>query len=215
MSYTIVSDVCAGCGDCIAACPVDCIHWVDKHATERRAYINDQRCIDCGACLAACPTEGAILDEWKPELQRSSDISDAPAAGADDPPQEERDLDALVLLSSGMDCFKNGQYDAAIERYSLAMKLTTKYADLFPSLRGDAYKAKADHDRALADYNTSIALNPAQVRAYMERGDLYERVGDRARAIADFQKALANNPDMLPQFVKECEDALKRLGTMH
>lgn len=29
------------------------------------------------------------------------------------------------------------------------------------------------------------------------------------------QQALALGPDMLPQYVKQCEDALKRLGTMH
>jgi tetratricopeptide (TPR) repeat protein len=161
--------------------------------------------------LSVCPAEGAILDEWKPELQRNSEILNGEAVSLDD----KRHLDAEVLLLSGMNRCKNGEYDAAIERYTLAMKLTTRYADLFPSFRGDAYKAKGDYDRALADYSKSIELNPTQVRAHMERADLYERIGKRARAIADFQKALSHNRDMLPQYIKECEDALRRLGTMH
>ena len=75
MSYTIVSDICEGKADCIPVCPVDCIHWVDdknRKNTKGNSYpmIDNETCIDCGACLAACPVEGAILDEWKPELQK-------------------------------------------------------------------------------------------------------------------------------------------------
>lgn len=77
MSYTIVSDICNGSADCIPVCPVDCIHWVEDDQKKKKknkinadyTYIDNETCIDCGACLAACPVEGAILDDWKPELQ--------------------------------------------------------------------------------------------------------------------------------------------------
>ena len=83
------------------------------------------------------------------------------------------------------------------------------------ALRGDAYKEKGSYQPALADYGKSIALHATPVRSYMGRADLYERMGDRTRAIADYEEALELGPDMLPQYVKQCEDALKRLGTMH
>lgn len=144
--------------------------------------------------------------------------------------------DALILLSGGMKCFDDAEYDAAVERYSVALLILEKWAG--PSaiasgeqtertrearalyhavlaLRGDTYKAKGDYESALADYGKSIALHAAPVRAYMGRADLYERMGDRSRAIADYRKALALGPDMLPQYITQCEDALKRLGTMH
>ena len=72
MSYTIVSDICEGVGDCIPVCPVECIHWTEKTNTKGHKYpiIDDSTCIDCGACLSACPVEGAILDDWQPELQK-------------------------------------------------------------------------------------------------------------------------------------------------
>ncbi len=75
MSYTIASDICEAKADCIPVCPVDCIHWIKDKAWKNAkgtesTYIDNETCIDCGACLAACPVEGAILDEWKPELQK-------------------------------------------------------------------------------------------------------------------------------------------------
>ncbi len=73
MAYTIVADVCEGIADCIPVCPVECIHWAEAKTNAKGTkytYIDDAACIDCGACLSVCPIEGAILDEWKPELQK-------------------------------------------------------------------------------------------------------------------------------------------------
>jgi NAD-dependent dihydropyrimidine dehydrogenase PreA subunit len=73
-SYTIVSDVCEGAGDCVPICPVEAIHWAEGQINikgTKFTYIDDQTCIGCGACLTVCPIEGAILDVWRPELQRA------------------------------------------------------------------------------------------------------------------------------------------------
>lgn len=80
LSYTIVSHTCEGLGDCIAVCPVECIHWVDGKTNDKGTkfvYIDASTCIDCGACLSICPIEGAILEDWKPELQISNAISES------------------------------------------------------------------------------------------------------------------------------------------
>jgi NAD-dependent dihydropyrimidine dehydrogenase PreA subunit len=73
-AYTIVADVCEGAGDCISVCPVECISWADGQVNVKGtkfAIINPDLCLPCGACLNVCPVEGAILDEWKPELQQT------------------------------------------------------------------------------------------------------------------------------------------------
>ncbi len=73
MAYTIVTDICEGVADCIPACPVDCIHWAENQINAKGtkfAWIDDDACINCSACFSACPVEGAILDEWVPELQK-------------------------------------------------------------------------------------------------------------------------------------------------
>jgi NAD-dependent dihydropyrimidine dehydrogenase PreA subunit len=89
-SYMIVSDQCEGIGDCVPVFPVECIHWADERPiliSKRKAksgssptvvnakgtrfvYIVAATCIECGACLSVCPIQGAILDEWRPELQK-------------------------------------------------------------------------------------------------------------------------------------------------
>lgn len=72
MPHTIVTDICEGIGDCVAACPVACIHPADSKNAKGTDYfwIDFSTCIDCGICLQVCPVEGAILPEEKPALQR-------------------------------------------------------------------------------------------------------------------------------------------------
>jgi NAD-dependent dihydropyrimidine dehydrogenase PreA subunit len=77
-SFTIVADACEGVADCIPVCPVECIHWADgliNARGTRYVYIDAAVCIDCAACLSVCPIEGAILDEWRPELQRPTAVA--------------------------------------------------------------------------------------------------------------------------------------------
>lgn len=57
-------------GDCVDACPVDCIY-----EGARKRYINPQECIECGACLPACPvsavTTGITADAvWAEDNRR-------------------------------------------------------------------------------------------------------------------------------------------------
>lgn len=42
-------------GDCIEACPVDCIYEGD-----RKRYINPAECIECGACKPVCPIDAIV-----------------------------------------------------------------------------------------------------------------------------------------------------------
>ena len=55
--------------------------------------------------------------------------------------------------------------------------------------RGNAHSTKQDNDRALADFDTAIELNPDLGPAYNNRALIYDAKGDYDRAIADFDKA--------------------------
>jgi tetratricopeptide (TPR) repeat protein len=62
------------------------------------------------------------------------------------------------------------------------------------SSRGIAYLAKGDNDRAIADYDQAIRLDPKLRSAYYNRGTAYQAKGDNDRAIADYDQAIRLDP---------------------
>ncbi|HEY5961665.1 MAG TPA: ferredoxin family protein [Polyangiaceae bacterium] len=66
MAY-VVTDNCNGCRftDCVAVCPVDCIH-----GDGLMVYIDPEECIDCGVCAGECPVDAIYpLGELPEELK--------------------------------------------------------------------------------------------------------------------------------------------------
>jgi tetratricopeptide (TPR) repeat protein len=61
---------------------------------------------------------------------------------------------------------------------------------------GIAYDDKGEHDRAIADFDEAIRLDPKSAFAYNNRGGAYASKGDYARAIADYDQALTLDPSL-------------------
>jgi lipoprotein NlpI len=57
-------------------------------------------------------------------------------------------------------------------------------------VRGNAFRMKGHHDRALADHNKAIELEPNNAIAYNDRGVAYRTKGDTDRAITDYTRAI-------------------------
>ena len=70
----------------------------------------------------------------------------------------------------------------AEERLSLAIEGLEFYAD------------KGNYDRAIADYNKALQINPEYAETYFNRGVAHSLKGDYDRAIEDYTKALQINP---------------------
>ena len=64
--------------------------------------------------------------------------------------------------------------------------------------RGDAYFSNKEYDRAIADYDEAIRLDPGYARAFSNRGWAYLRKRDYDRVIADCDEALRLNPKLAP-----------------
>jgi lipoprotein NlpI len=60
--------------------------------------------------------------------------------------------------------------------------------------RGITYDAKGDNDRAIADFDQVIRLDPKDVDAYFNRGKAYHGKGDDDLAIADYNQAIRLEP---------------------
>ena len=56
------------------------------------------------------------------------------------------------------------------------------------------YGNKGDQDRAIADYDQAIRLDPGLAHAYANRGSAYTDKMDYDRAIADLDQAIRLDP---------------------
>ncbi|MDE5455740.1 tetratricopeptide repeat protein [Bradyrhizobium sp. CSA112] len=73
----------------------------------------------------------------------------------------------------------------------------TEKADRIKALiaRATAYERKDMIDRAVADYDGVLRLDPAHADVHNARGELWRRKGDLPKAVADFAAAIKLNPD--------------------
>jgi tetratricopeptide (TPR) repeat protein len=67
--------------------------------------------------------------------------------------------------------------------------------------RGFVWHDKGDLDRAIADYNEAIRLDPKQANAYRNRGNAWREKGDLDRAIADLSEAIRLDPKYANAYV--------------
>jgi tetratricopeptide (TPR) repeat protein len=67
--------------------------------------------------------------------------------------------------------------------------------------RGFAYWRKDENDRAIADYNEAIRLDPKFAKAYSNRGLAYRDKGDTGRAIADYTEAIRLDPKFANAYI--------------
>ena len=66
--------------------------------------------------------------------------------------------------------------------------------------RGYAYSTKRDRERAIADYDEALRLDPDYDHAYANRGLAYFAKGDFDRAIADYNRAIRDQFQLLRRF---------------
>jgi lipoprotein NlpI len=110
-------------------------------------------------------------------------LSAAPASGA-----SQRDRD---------DCNQAGDRDRSIAgctRILEAGRETANSRAIAYYNRGNAYYAKGDNDRAIADYTESIWLDPKSALVFNNRGKAYLGKGNFDRAIADYTEAIRLDP---------------------
>jgi tetratricopeptide (TPR) repeat protein len=61
--------------------------------------------------------------------------------------------------------------------------------------RGNTYFRNGDYDRAIAEYNEALRINPNTVEAYNNRGNAKRSKGEYDAAIADYNMAIRIKPD--------------------
>lgn len=113
--------------------------------------------------------------------------------------------DPTELSSAGVECYRNGQYQKAIEHFTNAIEtlnasgqvINPLYLQWFYYNRGISYTEVGDYRRAIEDLSVAQRLNPTDGDTYNERGFAYIQAGDIESAIADFLRAIKINPTNL------------------
>jgi tetratricopeptide (TPR) repeat protein len=57
--------------------------------------------------------------------------------------------------------------------------------------RGAAYTELGEYEKALADLNKAISMNPNEESAFLSRGDLFKKRGLKDKAIEDYSNAIS------------------------
>lgn len=98
-------------------------------------------------------------------------------------------LAAVQAIESGLEYFADGDYDHAIEQYSLAIKADSHMPESWND-RGVAYFTIGEIEKAIADLEKAIDIAPNYAAPHNNRGLVYSSLGDHEMAIAEFNKAI-------------------------
>ena len=116
----------------------------------------------------------------------------ASATGAE--PVKDLRIDPAPCLAAGL----AQDHDRTVSSCgALIDNAKTEKADRIKALiaRASAYERKDMIDRAIADYDGVLRLDPALADIHNARGELWRRKGDLPKAVADFAAAIKLNPD--------------------
>ncbi len=97
------------------------------------------------------------------------------------------------LLKSGFMKADSGDYDGAIEDFTMAIEINPEDSIAYNN-RAIAYHNLGDFSKAIKDYTQLIKLNEQNAMAYNNRALAKVELGDFRGAIADYTKAIEFKP---------------------
>ena len=100
---------------------------------------------------------------------------------------------ASFHFESGEAFIRNGDFDQAINEFTIAINLIPSYGYGY-QLRGDSYFQVTQYRMAIEDYSMAIELDLNDKAAYSGRGRAHFRLGQFQLAIEDFSRAVVIDP---------------------
>ena len=100
---------------------------------------------------------------------------------------------AKEWFDKGMIYTKQKEFGNAIEAYTKAIELNSKYKEAYLK-RGQSHQELEQFDVALNDFDKAIKLDPTYVEAYISRGATYTQKRKFDLALNDFNKAIERDP---------------------
>jgi len=100
---------------------------------------------------------------------------------------------AEAFFERGDEDMLRGDYDSAIEHYTVAIKADPEQVYVYLA-RGQAYLYSEKYEKAVADFSAVIDLAPRLADGYQWRGNAYRALGRTEEAERDFRRAAELNP---------------------
>jgi len=100
------------------------------------------------------------------------------------------------LFQSSIQMIRQREIEEAIETLDEIISYEPGFAEAW-NKRGDAYSHLGDYDRALADYQQTIRLNPYHFGAMQSCGEIWLERSDARRSAEYFRRALDLNPNLI------------------
>ena len=100
------------------------------------------------------------------------------------------------LFQTGLQLIAEDQPAAAIEKLNQVIELRPEFAEAWNN-RGNAYSVLGEEDRALADYERALTLNPYEFGTLESIGEIWINRRDYRKAAEYFRRALDLNPNRL------------------
>jgi tetratricopeptide (TPR) repeat protein len=99
-----------------------------------------------------------------------------------------------ILFQSGVTCFKQEDYDAALREFNETIRLNPNNASAY-AYRGQVYQRQEKYAQAIADCDKAISLNPDDPMAYFARGSSYYGKENYDQAISDLTQSISLDPN--------------------
>ncbi|CAB3996685.1 RNA polymerase II-associated 3-like [Paramuricea clavata] len=199
----------------------DLYQWEDEVQTKDKLLVNSKTPADSShpvrnkprkkkpkSILKQTPTEtklkGSDFQAWDKydvdkALKEIDDEEDLETHSTSDDSEDEdivehrRLQQALFEKEKGNDLFKEGKYEAAINRYTTAIGLDP-YNAILPANRAMALIKVQRYGAAIQDCDTALELDNTYVKAYARRASAKQSLGRLKEAMEDYEQLLNVEP---------------------
>ncbi|MDY6806534.1 MAG: tetratricopeptide repeat protein [Cyanobacteriota bacterium] len=107
---------------------------------------------------------------------------------------------SYAYLSMGIDRYKEGNYQKALDDFNDAIRLNPHIAPAY-SYRGSSRRLLGDYQGAIKDYHLALQVIPKNAAiVYNNLGIARSNLGDKRGAIGEYDRALRINPHLLSAY---------------
>jgi lipoprotein NlpI len=148
---------------------------------------------DAPAPVVAAPAAQPVATKKRGARRKPAETPAAPAAEAGTKPAKAEKATPRDIVACAQDRVQDLTI-AGCTRIIEDAKQKPKARGVAFYNRGNAYVLKGDHDKAIADFDEALKLEPKNASVYNNRGNARSDKGEGDAAMADFEAALKINP---------------------